>query len=509
MASNKILKNASIVMIYSLIAKFSSFVVELLVASNLGVSHETDAFYMVYGIVQIIYPMISVGIWKVYLPEYKTRTVLGKNTAASEVTNQLLSIFSIVAVLIITIIAAFPQWIIRIFAPGFDEDTFFISETLLRIVIFIILFNTIATFSSAILQSWGNFAKAQVKDIVFHIPTLAYLVVFRSYSTVNGVAYSILVGAVLAAIIEYLFGRARYRYRIPVKLVDTEVIKIIKQVPVACLNSIINQLNSVIDKIFASTLQMGAVTYLNYGGKLIHLFDGIFSTAISTALFPYVTELVAKGKVDKLKDFLKTYTVLIFLILSPITFLLVIFSKEIVGLVFGHGKFGEEEIEQTALVLLTYAFGLILMCLTTIVNDIFYILKRTRILLWTTVANIISNIFLDIIFVRNLGVAGLSLATTISLLIVIGLKLFFIRDVLKLDFDLLKLIGQIITYCIIGTCAILGVDVFTSINSYVRLFLGVLVFVIIYALLVLGINKRMREMLMSSIRNLSHGGRKS
>ena len=162
MAKSKLLKNASTVMLFSLIAKFSSFLVELLVASNLGANEDTDAFYMVYGIVQIVYPMISVGIWKVFLPEYKKRIVLNDVEGSNRITNQLTVIFCAIAVLIIGSTCIFPQTVIHIFAPGFSANVLNTSASLLKIVVFIIIFNIISTFSSAILQSHDNFTKSQV-----------------------------------------------------------------------------------------------------------------------------------------------------------------------------------------------------------------------------------------------------------------------------------------------------------------------------------------------------------
>ena len=509
MADNKIVKSASAIMLFSLIAKFSSFLVELLVASNLGVSKETDSFYMVYGIVQIIYPMISVGIWKVFLPEYKTRLVLGRENDATDITSKLITFFSLVAGVIILLTLGFPELFIKLFAPGFDPGTILISSNLLRIVIFILLFNIIATFSSAILQSHGRFSKAQLKEVIFHIPSVLYLLVYRSEASVTGLALSIVIGAIVASINGYILSRSYYKFSVPGKILDNNVLKILKNVPVTCLNSIINQLNNVIDRVFSSWLPTGAVTYLNYGGKLIHLFDGIFSTAISTALFPYLTELVAKEEYDKLRGLLKRYIVLICMILLPITAIIIIYSNEIVEVVFGHGKFDKASVDETAMVLLMYGLGLLFMCMTTVVNDIFYILKRNKLLLISTVINIISNIILDFIFVDIWGVAGLSLATTISLFVALFIKHFYIRDIHIFDWELIKHIITVIVYCGISVGAVIIFNIMVSLVPLLRLSLGIIIFFVFYISLTLGLNKEMRAMFVSLIKDLKNKKKKS
>lgn len=509
MAENKIVKNAIIVMLCSVIAKFSSFFVELLVASELGVTKETDAFYMVYGIVQIIYPMISIGIWKVFLPEYKTGIVLNDISKANEITHKLLSFFTIISAMIILLAECIPQVFIFLFAPGFDSETVLISERLLKIVAFILVFNTVATFTSAILQSHDQFTKAQVKDIIFHIPSLVYLLVFRSDSTVDGLALSIVCGSIIASVSGYVLARKHYRFRPRRKIIDKDVIPILKKVPVACLTSIINQLNNVIDKVFASTLATGAVSCLNYGSKLIHLFDGLFSTAISTALFPYITELVANNDMPKLRDLLKKYIVFISLILIPISSIICVYSREIVEIVFGHGKFDQNSVEDTALVLLMYGIGLLLMCLTTIINDLFYILKRTKILLWTTIANIISNIILDFIFVYIWGIAGLSLATTLSLLVSLIMKFYFIKDIFVLDTELIKRFLSIILYCGVSLAVPIILQIKCDLPVLLNFIIGVGSFGIVYIILVLVLNKDLRELSVTLIKSIfSRRGRK-
>ena len=239
------------------------------------------------------------------------------------------------------------------------------------------------------------------------------------------------------------------------------------------------------------------------------MFDGIFSTAISTALFPYLTELVAKEEYDKLRGLLKRYIVLICMILLPITAIIIIYSNEIVEVVFGHGKFDKASVDETAMVLLMYGLGLLFMCMTTVVNDIFYILKRNKLLLISTVINIISNIILDFIFVDIWGVAGLSLATTISLFVALFIKHFYIRDIHIFDWELIKHIITVIVYCGISVGAVIIFNIMVSLVPLLRLSLGIIIFFVFYISLTLGLNKEMRAMFVSLIKDLKNKKKKS
>ena len=293
---NKIIKNITIVAFFGVIGKIISFFIEMLTAYRIGATLESDAYYVIYSIYGIIGPMVSVGIWKVYMPAYKERCVLGLNNKANKITNQLFIIFEIISLILFTIINIFPTYIISFFAPGFDKQTVEFAIPMLRIISLLFMIGIAHTFSSAILQSHNQFKKSQFKVIMQHIPTFLYLLFWGRDLSVLGLTISVVVGELLTAIIMYILGFKLYRFSLPKTLIDSDTKTILKSVPAACLTSIINQLNNIIDKAFASTLAIGAITCLNYGTKLRNFIDGLFSTAISTAVFPTITEITSHSQ---------------------------------------------------------------------------------------------------------------------------------------------------------------------------------------------------------------------
>lgn len=485
MSLKKIFKGISTVMVFSLAAKLISFFVELLVATKYGATKETDVYYMVMGIIQIIYPMISVGIWKVFMPEYKTRSIAENEESANQMTDKLIILFLLVILIATILIYQFPTIVLKIFAPGFTLNKIQMAIPLLRILVFMFVFNCIATFSSAILQSKSMFSKSQIKEVLQYVPPFFLLLFFSDEYGIKGLAIFYLIGALLSSVIEYLLVRKIYRFRFPLKIFDKSTISILKQVPVACLNSIINQVNNIIDKAFSSGLAVGSVTCLTYGSKLIHLFDGIFSTAVSTAIFPYITEMVAKNNIEKLRQFMKRYMLYIAAVLVPLSSFICLESENIVGAVFGYGKFDNSAINLTALVLLLYGIGLVGMCYTTIVNDILFITKRLQILLITTIINIISNVIFDVLLVDGMQVAGLSLATTISLYLSLGIKIYVIREMMSLDFDFLRnLLGVV---CSAAISSLLSAYLYHSFvnNIYLDLIISFILFITVYTVLLM------------------------
>ena len=94
MNEKRILKNVGVVFAILILAKIAAFANDAILAAFIGTSADADAFYMVLGIQQVIYPMLSVGIWKVFLPEYKKNMVLNGEKAADIFANKIMILFT-------------------------------------------------------------------------------------------------------------------------------------------------------------------------------------------------------------------------------------------------------------------------------------------------------------------------------------------------------------------------------------------------------------------------------
>lgn len=439
MKTSKFLGSISIIIFYTLSAKALSFIVELLLAIKFGANDQTDIFYMAYGIIQVLYPMISIGIWKVVMPEYKARITLKQYNEATLISNKLLFIFILIVATSSVLIMLYPQLLIHLFAPGFDLIKTADCSKILRILSIIFTLNTISTFCAAILQANGYFGQSQLKEVIQHIPSVIFLLFFTAWYGINGVSVSIVIGAVLSTITTIHLTKKIYEFHLPKSnIFDKEIIEILKSVPVACINSIINQINGIVDRAFSSSLATGALTYLNYGSRLIHLFEGIFSTAISTVLFPHMTELVAKHEDAKLKVLIRDYLLIISAMLIPISCFIIIYPSDLINVAFGYGNFNMRDVTTTSTVMMMYAIGLPVMGITTVINDLFYIKKRAKDLLVTTIICIAINVILDCVLIRQWGVAGLALATSIAYYLAFFIKITMLKEIIRIDWFIIK-----------------------------------------------------------------------
>jgi putative peptidoglycan lipid II flippase len=91
-----------------------------------------------------------------------------------------------------------------------------------------------------------------------------------------------------------------------------------------------------------------------------------------------------------------------------------IFSKEIVALLFGRGAFTAEAIDMTANALFYYSLGMIAFGLRDILSRAFYALQDTKTPMINATIGVAINIILNIVLSRFLGIGGLAFATSIA-----------------------------------------------------------------------------------------------
>src|SRR5699024_7595983 len=112
----------------------------------------------------------------------------------------------------------------------------------------------------------------------------------------------------------------------------------------------------------------------------------------------------------------KSLMFLIFIML-PSSMVFIIFSEEIVSLIFGRGEFDIQAIRLTSSALFYYSIGMIGIGFRAIFANAFYTMKNTKTPMINAAVGLGINIFLSLLLSKYLGIGGVALATSISSII--------------------------------------------------------------------------------------------
>ena len=421
----KIFRGTMVIILVGILAKITSFIQEAILAAYLGTTNQSDAFYMVSSIQAVIYPMLSVGVWKVFLPLYKEKYAQGKTGEADALSNQMISFFSIVSFFAVCALILLAVPVVSVVAPGFEGETKELCAKLVRISAPMYFFIIAAAIYASMLQAHGKFFGSQVREIASHVPTIIAALFFYKNYGIEAMAVALVAGGFIRLLIELPFVDWGYRFHPDFRFKTSEFRIMLKRLPSALVSESVGQLNTLIDKVMASTLPEGTISGLNYGGKLSSVFGGLLSGAIATALYPQMIEMIALKKIQELARLVAKIINIFCVLMVPITVACMLFSRELVTAAFQRGSFAAESTTLTANIFALYCMGLFFGASNSVVSNVFYSFGDTKRPMFISLINLGINVALNLCLIQLLGVNGLALATSLSAIIT-----FFVRNVM-------------------------------------------------------------------------------
>lgn len=429
----RVFRGTIIIIVVGILAKFTSFIAEAVLAAYLGTTYQSDAYYMVNSIQMVIYPMLSVGIWKVFLPVYKEKITHGQEEKAAALTNKVITFFSIISFAAVGLLILLAGPIVSVVAPGFEGETRELCIKLVRISAPMYFFIIAAAIYASVLQANNKFLGSQIREVASHIPTIVAAVIFYKHFGIEAMAIALVVGGAVRLLIELPFVNWGYRFRPDFGFKTDEFGLMLKRLPSALISEGVTQLNMLIDKAMASTLPEGTISGLNYGNKLMNVFSGLLSTAIATALYPQMIELIALKKEDELNKLIVKIINIFCVLMVPVTLTCILFRTELVAAVFQRGSFDENSTMLTSGVFALYCIGIFFVACNTVITNLFYGYGNTKTPMFISIANLIINVVLNLALIYLWGVNGLALATSMSAIITFFVRLKAAGKYVKLD----------------------------------------------------------------------------
>jgi putative peptidoglycan lipid II flippase len=173
------------------------------------------------------------------------------------------------------------------------------------------------------------------------------------------------------------------------------------------------QVNVLVNSMFASRLEDGAIFWLSIAFRLMQLPLGLFGVALGTVTLPLLSRLVVAGHMDGFRSELARGMRLAFLLTVPSTVGLMMLAEPIISVLYQHGRFDAYEAAHAAAALRFYAIGLSGYAALKVLVNAFYALERRKTPMLVSFLAVGLNLLLNWIFTFRLGwgVRGLAFST--------------------------------------------------------------------------------------------------
>ena len=184
-----------------------------------------------------------------------------------------------------------------------------------------------------------------------------------------------------------------------------------------------------IDRVRVGLLAHDLAVHLTLGWHVDHEFAkqtpfrrpiahgfGVFSIAISAAIFPTLSHYASLGQAAKMRDTLQQGIRWILFLTLPTAIVMVVLRRPIVNLLFQYGAFDAEARELVQAAFLFYALGLAGHALVQILARAYYATRDTTTPVALTLISIGVNVVLSVTLAPIMGINGLALANSVATL---------------------------------------------------------------------------------------------
>ena len=412
-----LIKSTGTFSFFTIISRLLGYVRDFLIAIFLGAGPLADVFFVAFRIPNTFRRLFSEGTFNAaFVPSYSS--LLGNKKMSQKFANNIFTLLIIGLFFLVLVIETMMPLFVFLIAPGFEGDyqKMELAITLTRITFPFLMFISLASFFSAILNSHNKFAIASAAPIILNILLIGVLLFGKILNDqlVYYLSYAVTLSGILQFIFLYLFVKKYFlpKFKLNIKI-DSKVKIFFRKLLPSIFSSGVTQINILVGTIIAS-FQASAVSYLYYADRVYQINLAIAGIAIGTVILPQLSKYVLNNKKDKI-NLIQNKALELSLFLSiPAAIALLIASEEIISSLFGYGSFLEESVKNSAKALFYFAVGLPAFSLIKVFSTFFFARHNTKSPFYISLISVLLNIFISVTFFKEIGFIIIPIATTIS-----------------------------------------------------------------------------------------------
>ncbi len=448
------LKNTAVISVLSGMGMVAGLGMHILLAFQVGLSTQADAFFVAFTIPSLINSVI-------YSSNYALVSSFSRAVAAQKPdAHRFFSIMISLASLVLLGVSIINFWlapvVVRLLAPGAALETRTMAADLSRILAWTALFSGLSSVGGAMLNAYHYFAVTASADLVRFSMAIVLGLVFPS-----GGVYSLTVGLVIGTLIQLLcvalacYCQIGFRYRPDFDYRLPEVRETTRLSWAAVQGMLIRQATPLTDRLFASFLPAGSIALIQYGARLTGPTSTVFFSSVISAMLPILARGLAASNAAEVNRILRQSWRVITLISFPVVALLLGLNYPLVGLLFQRGAFDNLAVEKVVPLSFIYNLSLLFYGYVMLQNAYFYAANDKRRVLQLIVLITVTDVLLKAALIAWLGPLASAVSFTISNMLVAVAGLCLVSQVRRVaPVSLIHLDpGLIVVALVMGTTA--------------------------------------------------------
>ncbi len=417
--NNTIIGSAVLVMMVVLSSKFLGFLRQLVIASSYGSNFITDIYFLSSDFMISLSGALLASLTTALVTIYIDIATKKSREDANRVASKMLTLFLLVGVFFIVLINIFAPFLSRIIAPSYTNAEHLVLIKYLKIFSVTFIFTSFQSIYAAVLNANNSFVPGKLYGIVYNPIAIAMTLLFASKLSINALVIAYFAGNILQTLLLGFLCKGNFRFRPSLNFNDQNIKHLIWLSLPLLLSNIFIQLNGTVDKAICSYLGKGMASNYAYAYTLEQFITATITATLSLILLSKYATYVAEGNTDMVvKTFKESLSGLVILLI-PITIVACVMSPEIVKLVYMRGQFDEVSAHHTSMALIGFAVGFGLIAVREMYIRLHFSYQDTKMPMLANIAAVGLNAALSIILSKYIGIMGVSLATSVSVILTI------------------------------------------------------------------------------------------
>jgi putative peptidoglycan lipid II flippase len=391
---------------------------EQVMLATLGLGAGMGAFTVAFKVPSLVRTLLAdTALSAAFIPVFSELLEKGRRAEAWMVARTILLLATLVLGGISLLGIALAPQVIGLVAPGFKKlnpAVIPLAVDLTRIMFLSVVVLGVAGVFMGILNTLDHFTLPALAPILWNVIIIGAVLLFWREHGFYALAWGVMLGTVAELAIQVpAVWRRREGPTWSVAFGHPAVRQVGRLLlPVVISLGVVN-FNALIDTMVASYISVPAVAVIDKAFRLFQLPQGMFAVAIGTVLFPTLSRLGATGRTAEFRSTLSTGVRQIFFVTLPFTAFFVVLGVPTVRLVFEHGMVQPSDTRAMAWALGGFSLGMAFISANTLLNRAFYSIQKPWLPLTVGAVNLAMNAGLDVVLYRPLGVAGITLATSV------------------------------------------------------------------------------------------------
>ncbi len=395
---------------FSILGILVSFATQIIIAAKFGATMERDAYFAAIVIPAYITTVLLGSLTITFVPIFIEHETKKSKAEAWKIA----SIFTNLTILVLFGISLlgfiFAKQLISVTAPGFKGVQLSLTASLLRIIFPAIIFSGLSSLLSSIYYAEHRFLRPAILPVITAILMLLSVVFFSRCWGIKSLAFGYLIGGVVGFLIlvPVFFKQGQYNFSLDFS--NEGVRQVIRVMAPLVLAGLFYRATIVIERMIASTLPTGSISYLGYATRITQILGSVATAGIATTIFPVMARSWAENDLAKVRENFAKGVRIIMLTTFPIAMIFAVLRVPIIQIAFERGAFDHTTTIAVANVLAILLVVFITSGLGNVTAKGFYISQRTKLRALMGVGLVVVYWWLAYVFSKHFSYMGLAMA---------------------------------------------------------------------------------------------------